>query len=395
MNNPAAMPSSSPAVRRVCIVQQVLPHYRVPVFDLLGRQPGVQLTVCCSPGSMGSLDSVPGTENFTVRHSPLSRVGPFIRQPVLHEAASGSPIDVLICSWNRRILGIGGALKAARRRGVRTILWGHGFSKNESSWRRYLRNTLARRADALLLYNHTAARKLIDEGFDPSCVFVAQNSIDQAPIQAARDHWLSRPADLEAFRAKNGLVGRDASVFISRLEPDKKIELLLNAWVHVVKQRPTARLIVIGKGASLEDSEALARSLGIEKAVVFTGPIYDDMDIAPWCLCASSFAYPAAIGLSIFHGFGYGLPVVTSDDIPSHNPEIEAMRNGENGLLYRDGDPADFAAKLLQCMTDEPLRERLSREALSTVLSPDGFNIQRMVQGFMAAIARPTSSIPL
>lgn len=387
MSRTSLQPSDAPYSRRVCIVQQVLPHYRVPVFDLLGRQAGLTLTVCCAPEGMGSLDTVPGTENFIVQHSPLKRLGPFIHQPVLRQAALHAPIDVLICSWNRRLMGIGGSLKAARRRGVRTILWGHGFSKTESSFRRRLRNALAHKADALLLYNRSAADRLISEGFDARRVFVAQNSIDQAPIQRARRHWLERPAELEAFRAQHGLVGREASVFISRLEPDKKIPLLLDAWDQVCRQRPGARLIVIGKGSALDDSKERASRLAVPNSVIFTGPLYDDMQIAPWCLCASSFAYPAAIGLSIFHGFGYGLPVITSDDIPSHNPEIEAHRDGENGLLYKDGDAGDFAAKLLRCMDDESLRGRLSDGALETVLSPEGYNIERMVRGFLEAIA--------
>ncbi len=383
MNNPQANAATNS--RRVCIVQQVLPHYRVPVFDLLGRQPGISLTVSCAAEGMGSLETVAGTDHFEVRHRPIRRIGPFLYQSSMREMATSGEFDVVIFTWNRRILGLGATLRAARRRGVRTVLWGHGYSKNESWWRSTARNMLARHADALLLYNHSAAANLIRKGFDPKRVFVGLNAIDQQPIQAARTHWSEAPEALRAFQREHGLDG-SVAVFISRMEADKHVPLLLESWTHVITRRPSARLVLVGKGAELERLKAMANSLGLGNHVVFTGPIYDDKDLAPWCMSASCFVYPRAIGLSIFHAFGYGLPVVTSDDLPSHNPEIEAFREGENGLMYRDGNAGDFAAKILRCFEDDSLRKKLAEGALETVLGPDGFNIERMVRGFVNAI---------
>jgi glycosyltransferase involved in cell wall biosynthesis len=284
------------------------------------------------------------------------------------------------------------ALKLCRRNGVPTLLWGHGFSKGESSWKRRVRNRLLDSAAAVLLYNQHAADRLVQEGIHPSRTFVAHNAIDQTPIRAAREHWLARPDDLARFRAEHGIASEDMALFISRLERDKRIDLLLDAFAIVAQRRPAARLAIIGRGREEAPLRAHAARLGLAQHVLFTGSVYDDMHLAPWFLSAACMAYPVAIGLSILHAFGYGVPVVTSDDIASHNPEIESLRAGQNGLLYRDGDAGDFAAKILTCMDDSPLRSRMADAATETVREPDGFCLQRMVRGFTDAIAFATQA---
>ena len=122
-------------------------------------------------------------------------------------------------------------------------------------------------------------------------------------------------------------------------------------------------------------------------SVTFTGPIYDEDALAPWAMSAACFVYPAAIGLSIYHAFAYGLPVLTSDDIASHNPEIEALEPGVNGLLVRDGDPTAFADAMERVIGDPDARDRFRKAAHATIHRPGGFTIDTMAQGFADAIS--------
>ena len=131
---------------------------------------------------------------------------------------------------------------------------------------------------------------------------------------------------------------------------------------------PHLQVFVIGKG---EEEERRIRThvdaLGLRQRFRFLGPIYDESDLAPWFLSSQVFCYPANIGLSLLHAFGYGLPVVTSDNLAGQNPEIEALRAGENSLLYRDGDVSALAAALRNVFVDKELATRLSREASRTI----------------------------
>jgi glycosyltransferase involved in cell wall biosynthesis len=272
----------------------------------------------------------------------------------------------------------------ARYHGVSTILWGHGYSKRDHPLRRWPREKVAGLATALLFYNHRIAQRYIDDGWDPQRIFVALNALDQAPIQDARAAWLAQPDKLRAFRESNGLHEAPMTLFVSRLDPDNRLELLLHAAAKLQKSCPRHQVVIIGKGPADRSLRRLAADLGLGERVRFLGAIYDEMKLAPWFLSASAFCYPANIGLSILHAFGYGLPVVAGDDLDSHNPEIEALQDGVNGLLFRDGDAAALADALQRLIDDTPLRHRMSLAARQTVLQR--FTLQNMVDGMVSAV---------
>ncbi len=117
---------------------------------------------------------------------------------------------------------------------------------------------------------------------------------------------------------------------------------------------------------------------------MFTGAIYEETALAPWFLSSTVFCYPANMGLSILHAFGYGLPVITSDKVESQNPEIEVFENGRNGMHYRHGDVDDLADKIRHILSDPKLLASLSDGARDTV--SETYNIPSMVDGMESAI---------
>ncbi|MDP3426049.1 MAG: glycosyltransferase family 4 protein, partial [Humidesulfovibrio sp.] len=356
---------------RIALCQTVLPQYRVPVFNLLGAQPGVELTVFADQ-RMGSLESGTGRRSFCLEHAPVRHLRilgqNFRTQAAQFKAMDPRRFDLAILPWETRYLSLPAALLLARLRNLPVALWGHGCSKRPGRLRDALRNFCGQRADAVLLYTHSVARRLVDQaGFAPERVFVAQNALDQQAILAAQEHWLARPAELKAFAQGHGLDPQRTLIFVSRLEVEKRVGLLLQAMVRICAREPGARLVVVGEGPQRRALEDQAASLGLEGRVLFAGKIYDETALAPWMLCASLLCYPANLGLSLLHAFGYGLPVVTGDDLPGHGPEIEALAPGVNGLLYQRGNVDHMAEQCLNILSDATLRQTLSQGARRTV----------------------------
>ncbi|MBI1369191.1 MAG: glycosyltransferase [Planctomycetes bacterium] len=384
----ASESTSHPPAIRLAICQPALPSYRVPVFNLLARQPGVSLSVFA--GDLEGLSSGSDeAKDFQYRAAPIDehRLGPlgFKFQQAMLDAADAKRFDLLILPWDAHYRSAAIAIRRARRCGLRTVLWGHGYSKRPRRWRTWMRNRMGKSADGVMLYTKTIADGLIrNDGFDADRVFVAQNALDQAPIQAARQAWLDKPDDLAAFQREHQLDAGKTIVFVSRLYADNRVDLLIEATANLAGEHPSFKTVIIGDGPDRERLTKLAAQRGIAERVVFTGKIYDQMKLAPWMMSSSVFCYPVNVGLSILHAFGYALPIVTSDSTAAQNPEIEALSPGVNGLTYRDGQVDDLASVIGRVLGDAAMRAKLSDGALRTVT--DKYTLANMVQGFLDAM---------
>jgi glycosyltransferase involved in cell wall biosynthesis len=371
---------------RLIIQQPSLAKYRLPVFRELVQYPDIDFKLL-----YGARWDLPNVEPQEFKAEPVYLWHKYWgRQQIFWHSAqwkSATPkvADVLILTWNARYLSLVPTLLKARARGVPTILWGHGYSKSEKWIGEKMRQSIAKLATALLFYNHTAAKDWASAGFDPKSIFVALNSLDQEPIRRARIDWQRDPMRLAAFRQEHQIGPGPNFLFVSRLHSTNRCDLLVEAAKRLESEFPHLQVFIIGKG---EDEERRLRAradvLGVQKRIRFLGPIYEEDELAPWFLSSQAFCYPENIGLSLLHAFGYGLPVVTSDNIAGQNPEIEALRNGENSLLYKDGDVDALVVALRTIFTDKQLATRLSQEALRTV--EDDFTIQNMVAGMVAAV---------
>jgi glycosyltransferase involved in cell wall biosynthesis len=379
---------------RVVIQQPSLARYRVPVFRELAQRPGIDLHVL-----YGQTPDIPNVapEGFRGTLVPFSRIGLPRSVALWHKAqythARKDRADVLLLTWSSRFLSLVPALARARRNGVGTVLWGHGYSKAETGWRADTRRRIADMGTCLLFYNRIAARAYVGTGAAaPERVFVALNSLDQTPIRAARDAWLNDPARLGAFQAENrvGLAGTQTVLYVSRFHPMNRVDLLIRAAAALAPEFPRLQVILIGKGHGEAELRALAASLNVADRVRFLGAIYNEESLAPWFLSSQVFCYPANIGLSILHAFGYGVPVITSDRLERQNPEIESLHFGENGLTYAHDNPGALGAALRQVLTDDALRARLSAGAAATV--QDEFSLPRMVDGMVEAIRYASSN---
>lgn len=367
---------------RVVIQQLALPKYRVATFRELARRPDIDLHVVY--GEMPGLPNVePDGFRGTMVRQRFIKVGS--REAILHSPqihyASRKRADVLILTWNLHYLTLVPALVRARRSGVGTILWGHGYSVAEAAGRSKLRSSVGKLADALLFYGDRTANAFAESGWARDRLFVARNSLDQESISAAREDWLARPDDLAAFRRERG--EGPTLLFVSRLLPENRVDLLIEAVARLAGKYPTLGVSLIGKGEQGE-LKALADRLGVASRIRFLGPIYDERELAPHFLTADAFVYPAKLGLSIMHSFGYGLPLITSADETVQMPEREALREGVNGLTYRDGDSSDLAQAIDELLSDPAKRRSMGEAALETIRSD--YSISRMVDGFEAAI---------
>lgn len=368
---------------RVVMQQPAVPAYRVPVFRELSRRLGEPLRVL-SYGN-ASVPNVETVQDFEIQAVRLLAT-PAVKGHRLfwdegQWLTAGSHADAVVLSWDIHYLSLVPSLLRARARGLGTVLWGHGYSRREQSLVRAARDGVTHLSDAVVFYDSETAAAFKARSKHPA-VFAAPNSLDQAPIVAAAAQWRDEQR-ARALRERSG-VRAPYLLFVSRLQAENRLDVLLEALARLARAGQPMDAVIVGKGPDEERLKTRSVELGIRERVHFLGAIYDEVALAPWFLGALAFCYPANIGLSLHHAFGYGLPVLTGDDIATHNPEIRALRDGQNGLLFAHGGAHELAASIARLRDEPGLRERLAREALRTV--SEDFTLRRMVDGLEAAI---------
>ncbi len=370
---------------RVNLVYQALPEYRVPVWRALAQRPGIDLTVY-----HGSTPGLPSVKAEGFRAVPIADLSPaplrVMIYPTLLGLASRSKSDVLVAPWTLRSAMLTPALIRARLTGVGTVLWGHGYSKQEHPRKLRWRERQGQRADALVFYDDGTADGFRRRHPRYDGAFVAGNTIDLDAVEDARARHAAAGASAAATWQDLGLGERKGeqpgpiALHVSRLSDDNGVELLIEATARV---RGMASVIV-GAGSREPQLRAFAEIAGVRDRVHFVGDRYGEDDLAPLFDVADFFVYPKNVGLSLIHALAYGVPVLTGDDLASHNPEVHALEDGVNGALFRHGDAGALAEKI-QTLFDAPdaLADmaRAAREGVHR-----DFPMDRMVDGLEQAI---------
>ncbi|MET0289817.1 MAG: glycosyltransferase family 4 protein, partial [Pseudoxanthomonas sp.] len=138
-------------------------------------------------------------------------------------------------------------------------------------------------------------------------------------------------------------------VFIGRLEKEKGLDTLLDAFADIAAGHPRASLLVVGTGSLEAGLKARAKSLGIAAQVEFAG---HRNDIETVLADANFGVLPSRIeGLSntLLESMASGLPMVASR-ISGNEDFVRA----ETGWLFEPGDQAGLAAALAQAAALPP-----------------------------------------
>jgi phosphatidylinositol alpha-1,6-mannosyltransferase len=175
-----------------------------------------------------------------------------------------------------------------------------------------------------------------------------------------------------AIRERWGLGGRPVVVCVSRMVPRKGQDSLIRAWPLVLATVPDATLLLVGDGPYRSRLERMARHLGVDGSVVFTGapsraelPAYFDAGdvFAMPCRTRRRGLDVEGLGMVFLEAAATGLPVVGGDSGNS----AEAIRDGETGYVVPGVSVADLADRLNRLLTDPGAAKAMGEKGLAWV----------------------------
>ncbi len=169
-----------------------------------------------------------------------------------------------------------------------------------------------------------------------------------------------------ATRARIPELGDDPFIlFLSRLAPVKRLDLLAEAFSRILDRHPAARLVVAGPdwGAEQPLREQI-KQLGIQNRVHLTGPLYGADKFAAM-VDAACFCLPSrheAFSVAVVEALAVGCPVVITENC--NFPEVASAGAGAVVPL----DAASVADALDQMLTDAEWRSAAAKNARQLVL---------------------------
>ncbi|MDD3393837.1 MAG: glycosyltransferase family 4 protein [Clostridia bacterium] len=202
--------------------------------------------------------------------------------------------------------------------------------------------------DLLLGYGVTTPISIIPTGIDTS--HFNQKNFSQEEILALR-HSMGLDANTPVVLS------------IARIAKEKSIDVVIEAMPALLEKLPSAKMVIVGEGPEKENLEFLAKSLGVENHIIFTGGI-------PWTeigkyyqvgnvFCSASVTETQ--GLTFAEAMAAGVPVVAKNDPCINN----VITHNQTGLLFEEGEA--LPDLLYQVLTDAPLRNRLSSAGMEAM----------------------------
>ena len=177
----------------------------------------------------------------------------------------------------------------------------------------------------------------------------------------AEIHVIPGGLDAREYAPSDRTPTRDV-VFVGRLAPIKRLDLLLAAMAVVKRDLPDVRLSIVGDGPLRASLEEMVNTLDLAGNVTFEGHRSDVSSILAEARIFALTSDTEGVSLSVMEALACGVPAVVSNvgDLG------DIVADGRNGFLVDGRTPEAFAARISEILIDEPKRRRFAREARLT-----------------------------
>lgn len=248
-----------------------------------------------------------------------------------------------------RILEVNSPLteEAARHRGL--VLRDLAAAREAASWRAATLNVAVSQA---------MRHRLEAAGVTARQILVAPNGVDTSAF--AHD-----PVVAAMMRRKLGLGEVPLIGFVDSFKAWHGIDLLIDSFAALHRQRPGARLLAVGEGPMQQAARERIAALGLTDAVIFAGavphaavPAYlasMDFTVAPYAAQPGFYFSP----LKVVESLAAGRPVVA----PGIGQITALVDDGITGLLYPPDDHVGFLAAMHRLLSEPGLCGRLGQQA--------------------------------
>jgi len=313
---------------RVLIAASYSVHYRLGVLQALMDDPRAEVSVAVGEtvarGAVQLVEPIDPADLPTMQVHPTHTWRSLRWQPSLLRETLKPAYDVVVWDPSMHCLTMWASSLLLRARRRTLAYWGLGWTRTHGQLKERVKVRAFRLAHGFLTYGSRSAELAAKAGYPPESLHVVGNSIiDTAEARDVAGAGLPSPEPLVLGVAL-------------RLEPRKRVDLLIDAAARLQASGTSVRVLILGDGTARADLQARAERSGVDVEVL--GAQYSASEIADYYRRIHVSVIPGHAGLTVTQSLMHGRPVVTHDDPAHHAAEWEALRADSTGFFFTRGD---------------------------------------------------------
>ncbi len=196
----------------------------------------------------------------------------------------------------------------------------------------------------------------------------------KVPVEAVSNgvdlsHFKPGKASEEIYAKYNIPKDRPIVLYVGRVDPEKQIGIVLQAFRKVRRKIPNALFVITGDGVDRLNLEKQVKEFNMQDCVLFLGRVmppelYEIYKVGDLFVTASEIETQ---GIVLIEAAATGLPLVAVNK----GAVGEVCRNDENGFLCKPKDVFAIANSIIKILEDVELRDRFSKKSLEIAKTHD------------------------
>ena len=171
------------------------------------------------------------------------------------------------------------------------------------------------------------------------------------------------------YKKYNIPTNRPVVLYVGRVDPEKKVGLVIDAFKKAREKAPEALLVVVGDGVDKTRLEKKAKEEGINENVLFLGRVLPP-DLYELYKIGDVFATASEIetqGIVLIEAAAVGLPLIAVNK----GAVSEVCITDKNGYLCQPGDISEISDAMVKILSDDKLREKFSQNSIKIASEHD------------------------